>query len=184
LVGDLDYSFHQGDAGTMGVVQEPEPKEPTKPRYQTQRRKKMVKKPVLDDDGRPVEGVEVEVESDEEEEVQVLVADPDPVELPPAAPTEYTICSPQLLHLDTDGQPLWFNGWLQDNKFADKKSKKFGRFEHYLIEPRDVRDPGAWQLEESNMCCLTTDAELKRDFSKQEKDTLQMMIHQALEVGA
>ncbi len=98
-------------------------------------------------------------------------------------PSNYTICAPQLLHLDLEGKPLWFNGWLLDNKFADKKQKKFGNFQHYLIEPRDIRDPGAWQLEESNMCCLTTDAELKRDFSKAEKEILDMMIGQAKEVG-
>lgn len=101
----------------------------------------------------------------------------------PEEPSSYSICAPQLLHLDYEGRPLWFNGWLLDNKFADKKQKKFGKFEHYLIEPRDVRDPGAWQLEESNMCCLTTDAPLKRDFSPEEKAVLAMMIQQAKDVG-
>lgn len=171
----------------MGVVQQPEAKEgeAKKPRYETQKRKKTTKKPVLDDNGNPIDGVEVEVETDEEEEVEVLVEEggEQPGEQDRPEPTEYTICSPQLLHLDLEGQPLWFNGWLQDNKFADKKSKKFGKFEHYLIEPHDVRDPGAWQLEESNMCCLTTDADLKRNFSQEEKDILQMMINQAREVG-
>jgi len=33
------------------------------------------------------------------------------------------------------------------------------------------------------MCCLTTDAELKRDFSDKEKGILAMMINQAKEVG-
>ncbi|RMZ84737.1 hypothetical protein DV737_g984, partial [Chaetothyriales sp. CBS 132003] len=108
LVGDLDYAFHQGDAGIMG----------------------------------------------------------------------------QLLHLDTDGKPLWFNGWLLDNKFAEKKQKKFGLFVHYLIEPREVRDPVAWQLEESNMCCLTTDPDKKFDFSDAEKKLLQDMMTKAREVGA
>ncbi|KIW63747.1 hypothetical protein PV04_08726 [Phialophora macrospora] len=182
LVGDQEYSFHQGDAGTMGVVQkpksEPEPAEPPKP--------KLVKKkrPVLDEAGQPKVDESGEVILEEYETVE----EPDPA-TPPAPqedlpePSNYTICSPQLLHLDLEGKPLWFNGWLLDNKFANKKQKKFGKFETYLIEPRDIRDPGAWQLEESNMCCLTTDANLKRDFTPEERDILSMMIGQAKEVG-
>lgn len=158
----------------MGTVHVPEP-EPPRPRLVKKKR------PVLDEYGqarRDESGQEILEEYETMEE-------PDPNAPPPEAkdPENYTICSPQLLHLDLDGKPLWFNGWLLDNKFADKKQKRFGRFEHYLIEPRDVRDPGAWQLEESNMCCLTTDAALKRDFSPQEKEVLEMMIAQAKEVG-
>ncbi|KIW34325.1 uncharacterized protein PV07_01110 [Cladophialophora immunda] len=173
LVGDQDYAFHQGDAGTMGVVQEPKEEE---------RKPRMVKKkrPVMDENGQPrmdENGQEIM----EEYEVAEEPEEQEPEEKP--EPSNYTICSPQLLHLDLHGKPLWFNGWLLDNKFADKKQKKFGKFEHYLIEPRDIREPGAWQLEESNMCCLTTDAELKRDFSPDEKAILNMMIGQAKEVG-
>ena len=161
----------------MGTVQDPEPTTP---------KSHLVKKrrPLLDDEGHP------RFDDNNEplfEEMEVLVED-SPSDAPPSPPSDaeprnYTICSPQLLHLDLEGKPLWFNGWLLDNKFADKKQKKFGRFQHYLIEPKDVREPGAWQLEESNMCCLTTDKELKRDFSEEEKGVLEMMISQAKEVG-
>lgn len=157
----------------MGTVQEPEKEEP-KPKLVRKKR------PVMDENGQPKQddnGEPIMEEYEIVEEPEQLDAE----ELP--EPTNYTICSPQLLHLDVEGKPLWFNGWLLDNKFADKKQKKFGKFEHYLIEPRDIRDPGAWQLEESNMCCLTTDAPLKRNFSPEEKDILQMMINQAKEVG-
>ncbi|KAL6244160.1 hypothetical protein RBB50_009030 [Rhinocladiella similis] len=173
LVGDQDYAFHQGDAGTMGLVQPPKPSEEEKkdrPKKTVKTKKKQIK---LDGDGNESEE-EIEVEEEvEDDSVPEVHGDPD----------TYTICSPQLLHLDLDGNPLWFNGWLQDNKFADKKKRKFGKFEHYLIEPKDIREPGAWQLEESNMCCLTTDAPLKRDFTQEEKDLLNMMIQQARDVG-
>jgi hypothetical protein len=43
---------------------------------------------------------------------------------PGTVPNNFTICSPQLLHFGTDGKPLWFNGWLLSNKFADKKKRK------------------------------------------------------------
>lgn len=133
-----------------------------------------------EDKKKPFDG-EAPQDGERTEPVEEEAAEEDPLML--EEPSTYSICAPQLLHLDLEGKPLWFNGWLLDNKFADKKQKKFGKFEHYLIEPRDVRDPGAWQLEESNMCCLTTDAPLKRDFSPEEKSILAMMIQQAKDVG-
>jgi hypothetical protein len=174
----------------MGIVQDPKPSEEEKKEEKKEemkeepkkkeKKKKKKKQPVLDDNGNPIEGVEVEVEVEEAtEEEEKEKAKPEEHH----EPESYTICAPQLLHLDVDGSPLWFNGWLQDNKFADKKKRKFGKFEHYLIEPRDIRDPGAWQLEESNMCCLTTDPDLKKDFTQAEKDLLEMMIQQARDVG-
>ena len=100
------------------------------------------------------------------------------------SPQSYTLCSPQLLHLDTDGTPLWFNGWLLDNKFADKSKRKFGTFKHYLIEPGEVREPGAWQLHENNECCLTVEREGMRVFSKDEVGLLDRMMAKARVVGA
>ncbi|KIX04411.1 uncharacterized protein Z518_05279 [Rhinocladiella mackenziei CBS 650.93] len=174
LVGDLDYAFHQGDAGTMGTVQEDKNREEGRKEGNPNRRKKQ-KKIILDDNGEIIENPEGE---EGWEEVEAEEEDPGNT-----GPSSYTICSPQLLHLDLEGKPLWFNGWLLDNKFADRKQKKFGKFETYLIEPRDIREPGAWQLEESNMCCLTTDPPLKRDFTPEEREILDMMIQQAREVG-
>jgi hypothetical protein len=101
-----------------------------------------------------------------------------------AGPSSYTLCSPQLLHLDHDGTPLWFNGWLLDNKFADRQSKKFGSFTHYLAEPTDFREPTAWQLHENNQCCLTTDADKMFVFNDKEKKLLERMMNKAREVGA
>ncbi|KIV87284.1 hypothetical protein PV11_02839 [Exophiala sideris] len=181
LVGDQDYSFHPGDAGIMGRIADPEKPEKKEPKKE----KKMIKEmwPKTDDQGQPIMNDEGKpVEEEVEIEIEVTIDEPEEPE-EPKEPESYTICAPQLLHLDLDGKPLWFNGWLQDNKFADKKRRKFGKFEHYLIEPRDIREPGAWQLEESNMCCLTTDPELKMDFSKDERALLESMIKQARDVG-
>lgn len=93
------------------------------------------------------------------------------------------ICSPQLLHLDTEGKPMWFNGGLVRNKFVDRREWKFGKWETYLIEPREIREPGAWFLGEANMCCLTTDYHLKGDLSIQDRALLDMMVNQARKVG-
>lgn len=127
-------------------------------------------KPPGGDDQQPIEG-----ESESESDLGPLEN---------LTPDNYTICAPQLLHLDTDGKPLWFNGWLLDNKFADKSKKRFAEFKSYLVEPRDIRDPGAWQLAESNLCCLTTDADKKFDFEEEDLATLKMIMDRAIEIGA
>jgi len=167
----MEYSFHAGDAGIMGTVQTHELTEEEKAEKARKRK---------EEKNKPFDG---EAPQDEGAHIEPVVEEPEEDPLMEEEPSTYSICAPQLLHLDLEGKPLWFNGWLLDNKFADKKQKKFGKFEHYLIEPRDIRDPGAWQLEESNMCCLTTDAPLKRDFSPEEKSILAMMIQQAKDVG-
>jgi Tfp pilus assembly protein FimV len=123
------------------------------------------------------------------EQLNAVLGEPpaQPAAAPPnphPEPESYTLCSPQLLHLDVDDTPLWFNGWLLDNKFADKRQKKFGSFKHYLIEPREVREPGAWQLHENNECCLTTDAEKMHKFGEREVKLLERMMAKAREVGA
>ena len=172
LVGDLDYAFHAGDAGIMGVVQEPEEE-----RQEEKPKKPKKKQHHEGEEGSPEEGSTEESAEDEDEEEEQK-------DTQPSDPDQHTICAPQLLHLDTSGKPLWFNGWLLSNKFADKKQKKFGRYDHYLIEPRDVREPGAWQLHENNECCLTTDADKKFDFSDAEKQLIHDMMRKAKEVGA
>lgn len=96
----------------------------------------------------------------------------------------HTICAPQLLHLDADGKPLWFNGWVLDNKFADKSHKHFATFESFLVEPPVWEGQEPWQLQQDNMCCLTTDPSFKSDFTNAEKETLDMIVRRAKEVEA
>ncbi|KAI9040341.1 putative alpha-1,3-mannosyltransferase [Aspergillus affinis] len=97
-------------------------------------------------------------------------------------PSNYTICGPQLLHFDRRGKPLWFNGWLASNKFADWEHQQPSKFTAYLHEPRTVRDPGAWQLHGDNICCLTSDHLF--DFTRGETDTLEMMVDFGRRAGA
>ena len=176
LVGDTSYAFHTGDAGIMGAIQEAEEKEfeEKKPKKKKKQKKQRPEgeEESPEEGSSPEEGADEEEEEEEEEEVQAT------------EPDEHTICAPQLLHLDTAGKPLWFNGWLLSNKFAEKGHKTFGTFDHYLVEPRDVREPGAWQLHEHNECCLTTDKDKMFDFSDTEKGLLQQMMRKAKEVGA
>ncbi|KAL4877386.1 mannosyltransferase putative-domain-containing protein [Aspergillus karnatakaensis] len=96
-------------------------------------------------------------------------------------PDNYTICAPQLLHLDRDGRPLWFNGWLLPNKY-NKKAREPTKFEAFLREPREAREPDAWQLHEHNICCLTS--EYKSEFTRDEMEVMDRIIASGRKVGA
>lgn len=93
----------------------------------------------------------------------------------------YTICAPQLLHLGRDGRPLWFNGWILDNKF-DKKHASPSKFSVFLSEEREDNSPAQWMLQKNNMCCLQSD-KIHR-FTVKEKQTLKMIVDTARDVGA
>lgn len=93
------------------------------------------------------------------------------------------LCSPQLLHLDLDGRPLWFNGWLVDDKFAATKDQVFSKFEHYLVEPpQQGREPSGWTIESHNRCCLSTPYASQRVLTIEEKQLLRAMAEQAMAV--
>ncbi|KAK6543177.1 hypothetical protein TWF694_007091 [Orbilia ellipsospora] len=140
LVGDTEYAFHQGDAGIMGQLKEPDAKPAGQP-------------------------------ADESAE-------------PPKE--KFEICAPQLLHLDLDGRPLWFNGWILDNKFEEgKKKRKANNFQNFLREnpsPEADSGPDQWQLKESNICCLTTPQSYT--FSSEESEALNMIMTLAFDAGA
>ncbi|KAI0811300.1 glycosyltransferase family 71 protein [Xylaria sp. FL0064] len=113
-----------------------------------------------------------------------LLGDSESEELATSTPTTYTMCSPQLLHFDTDDTPLWFNGWLLVNKYVDRSKRQFAPMESYLGEPRHKPvDDDFWELTSDNMCCLTSDAGSKFDLTEADLDLLKMMRDRALEVG-
>lgn len=167
LVGDLDYVFHQGDAGIIGELETPNP-------AFAQSRKR-------NDDQLPfVADADGETPTDDGNTTETESSIP---ELPASLGPKPKICSPQLLHLDLNGKPLWFNGGLVRNKFLDRREWKFGSWDTYLIEPRDIREPGAWFLGDANMCCLTSDHHLQGELSPTEKGLLDAMVAQAKKVG-
>jgi len=98
-----------------------------------------------------------------------------------------TICAPQLLHLDRDGRPLWFNGWILDNKFTDSntaKVKDLSKFDVFMAEKLTDGSTGDWTLEQNNMCCLQGSREDVQQFTKGEREVLDMILGVAKEVGA
>lgn len=94
----------------------------------------------------------------------------------------FSICSPQLLHLDVTGRPLWFNGWLLPNKFSDDPHLQPVDFESFIVEPRDIGDPGPWELQLNNVLCLSSEHVF--NFTTAEKATLDITIEIARRVGA
>ncbi|GFF77520.1 alpha-1,3-mannosyltransferase MNT2 [Aspergillus udagawae] len=144
LIGDLDYAFHDGDAGVMGTLEK-----------------------ASTENGQAVQAELAKTNATDEAATTV--------------PEMYTICAPQLLHLDRSGRPLWFNGWLLPNKFDKGKNQEPSRFEAFLEEPREIRDPGAWQLRANNICCLTS--EHKGEFSRDERQVLDMIIELGRRAG-
>ena len=162
----------------MGTPQEKPKHDGDEHKDEEHKPKRKKKRPSSSDD--PEGDSEPKDDDEEEEEPEATPEPPKSAE----APDEYTICAPQLLHLNTDGTPLWFNGWLLDNKFADRNSKKFGAFDTYLVEPRDIREPGAWQLHENNQCCLTTDRDKTFKFTERERGLMTKMMERARVVGA
>lgn len=177
LVGDTDYVFHQGDTGTLGVMKTREEMEAEKANLQSWA--------VLDNStDTGFDDAELYPEFDAEGGISPAAAadDVDATQSPDALPSR-RMCSPQLLHLDLEGKPFWFNGGLVMNKFLERRRRKFGTFDSYLIEPRDVREPGAWILGEGNMCCLTTDNHLYGMLTTAEKGLIDEMIAQAGRMG-
>ncbi|KAG9691984.1 glycosyltransferase family 71 protein, partial [Aureobasidium melanogenum] len=65
------------------------------------------------------------------------------------------LCAPQLLHLSTEGRPLWFNGWIQDNKH--QASSDVSVMEFFMTEKRKDGEWAEWAIGSDNMCCLKGD---------------------------
>lgn len=148
-------------------------------------RNPFAKRQELGGGGEALDDPSDEGEEEEEEEASTPTPTPTSSAVDPvlAGRSKHKICSPQLLHLDLQGRPLWFNGGLVRNKFVDRREWKFGEWDSYMAEPRDVREPGAWLLGEANMCCLTSDAHLKAALSPRDKALMDDMVKQAKKVG-
>lgn len=83
------------------------------------------------------------------------------------------ICAPQLLHLDSEARPLWFNGWLAENKFKSIEQRHFGQFDYFLPESQS---PDDWQMQSDNICCLSRGLDSLQRFNPDERQTLDMIL--------
>ncbi|KAI1364109.1 alpha-1,3-mannosyltransferase [Xylaria arbuscula] len=190
LAGDPSFAFHKGAVGSIGVI---EPPNSTKAETDTDKK-------------APRDETDTELETDTEKspssdttkdgEAELTADTEEKTQLRRRAlstPDTYTMCSPQLLHLDLDGKPLWFNGWLLVNKYAERSKREFAPMKSYLKEPPRSKhivaigaDEGSddfWKLASDNMCCLTSDAASRGDLTEEELALLEMMRYRAVEVG-
>ena len=93
------------------------------------------------------------------------------------------MCSPQLLHFDREGRPLWFNGWLAATK-DDEDEMNFQTFDAFLREPRErgrgrtSKDDDVWTIHPANVVCL--EAEEHFPFTAHEHSVLDMMVDLAM----
>ena len=112
----------------------------------------------------------------------------------------FTMWSSQLLHLDLEGRPLWFNGWIQESKWNHDKNVPLAKFEYFLKERRqpvqqsvpqdadgdigevDSGKMAEWATHNENMAMLRSDRVY--DFTEDERDTLDMIVGIARGFGA
>jgi len=90
------------------------------------------------------------------------------------------LCSPQLLHLSRDGRPLWFNGWIQNNKHD--ASSDISTFEFFMSEKRKDNEWAEWAIGADNMCCLKGDD--LHAMNAEELKALDMIVEIAKENGS
>lgn len=90
------------------------------------------------------------------------------------------LCSPQLLHLSRDGRPLWFNGWIQNNKHD--ASSDISTFEFFMSEKRKNDEWAEWAIGADNMCCLKGDD--LHAMSAEELKALELIVDIAKENGS
>lgn len=112
----------------------------------------------------------------------VQPADPEKPEEEPKPVDGPMICSPQLIHFDTSGKPLWFNGWLSVTK---DDLKQWQEFDVYLEEKQELgRKPekDAWAIHPANVVCLEA-AEAKK-FDAKDRETLDGILKLAKENSA
>lgn len=163
LAEDLDYAFYDGMAGSMGVLRDP----------------RDVDDMDLEEDDEDEDEWEYEDEDSFEEEEEV--EDPK-AEITGRRPSDLvassrTICSPQLLHFNRAGKPMWFNGWVATKKFD---SLKFRPFDVYMREPwgkRPKEGRPAWELKGNNIVCLTSEEYF--DFTAEEQAVLNGLLDSA-----
>ncbi|EPS38152.1 hypothetical protein H072_8154 [Dactylellina haptotyla CBS 200.50] len=99
----------------------------------------------------------------------------------PKQAQHFEICAPQLLHLDVEGNPLWFNGWILMNKFEEDVAKRqAGTFTNYIREKPTSKHQ--WQLKHNNNACLAADSSFM--FTPAEKGALEFIMTEAKATGA
>lgn len=78
------------------------------------------------------------------------------------------MCSVQLLHLDSKGDPFWLNGGLRDNKRLDQElgQKDFATFTDYIPAGVTWAEQPRWRYLKHGVFCTDTKAEKVKSLEK------------------
>lgn len=170
LAQDAEYSFHDSVAGNMGVLEVEAERESkalesaTAPKatHPILQKEDLIRIRRLNPDFSPPG-------TDDKPDLPVTTGEPS------KAPGLSTLCSPQLLHFDRQGKPLWWNGWIATSKFKEDHGK-MQQFDVYVKEPKHVLKPGnkdRWDIRASNVVCLRSDD--VTPFTDEEQQVLKMI---------
>lgn len=171
LAGDTQYSFHEGPCGIMGTVSE-------------------VAQYTYPPDELDSKQMQEEKKKLELENTKHMLVTGESLELGNTTESQdnrsrslYTISGAQLLHLGRNGRPLWFNGWILEDKWDDgDKPSKVIHMEYFMSEIKETDEDPEWQIQAHNMANLKSNKALP--FSPEEKATLDMIVQIASENGA
>ncbi|CRG85976.1 hypothetical protein PISL3812_02979 [Talaromyces islandicus] len=90
-------------------------------------------------------------------------------------------CSYQMLHMDRDQSPLWYNGWISDQKKSILTKKNLWQFEHYMVEAKETNGKNPWTWAANYKGCLNG-RELVR-LTHSEKEIFNRAIQAAVDFG-
>lgn len=191
LAGDTDYWFNEGAVGNMGVVSEHmyyklvDGKVEQLPDYHPLNRV---------DHGQTSEGAGELMPTNELEDKAEDKSHDDHKDLVAASTTHakrglepgvhelFVVNSPQLLHLDLNGRPLWFNGWILDDKYEENKHVNVSTWDVFLSEVKETNEAPEWRIGSHNMATLKSTNAFT--FTDGEKEVLDMIVQVARENGA
>lgn len=200
LAGDTDYWFHEGAAGNMGVVSEHfyyklvdgkvvkldnyEPSSHEEHKTKSDSKPKENKHKQTKED-KPKHEDKAEHQNEEQPPL-------DPLHLPgtfvekrgpePGVYESFVVNSPQLLHLDLNGRPIWFNGWILDDKYEENKHVNVSTWDVFMSEIKESHEAAEWRIGSHNMATLRGTAAY--EFTSQEREVLEMIVETARENGA
>ncbi|OKL56138.1 hypothetical protein UA08_08745 [Talaromyces atroroseus] len=91
------------------------------------------------------------------------------------------VCSYQILHMDRDQSPLWYNGWISDQKKSTLQMGNVWEFEHYMVEGQVTNGNNPWSWLEGFKGCL--EGRELIGFTDSEKKIFQQAIDAAKDLG-
>jgi alpha 1,3-mannosyltransferase len=176
LAGDTDYWFNEGAVGNMGVVSEHvyykliDGVATVIPDYHPPGSET----PKIDTEMKPKEETETP-QKDDAQHAPTKRSDSQVHSL-------YTVNSPQLLHLDLNGRPLWFNGWILDDKYEENRHVNVSTWDVFTSEVKETNEAPEWRIGGHNMATLKSNFAF--EFTDKEREVLAMIVDVARSNGA